>query len=666
MEIAEQVKANGAIYEGDLTKQITHLISFRTEGAKYKAAKSWGLRIVSVEWLRDSLERGMILDEKLYDPILPEEERGKRAWDRTKSRRTSLGKRLREESIASLEGGRRKLRRTASTKLNSQSEKIWGDIVGGGMIAQVSRSGQWETNDDEITQGPKPATKEPEERTNTGTLQVTIDPPPSKTGIFTGCRFYLYGFTTGRAQILRNHLLPNDAEAFDTIEDLQTPKQNPFSSRPYLIVPHNLPLSDHPELPHSPPQVETVTEWWVERCLHHKKFMEPTEHVVGRPFPVFPVKEFAGMTISSAAFAGIDLLHVKKAVELLGAKYSEDMTPQSSVLLTKSLVGLRKDKFDHAQQWKIPIVDAKWLWESIEAGTKLPIQKFRCRSQRRSDSLPMTGSTSLSNDQHHAEQSKSELIKPFSRTSSHSSKPTAKPPRNSRLDNTAFNDDEPISVKEEQDLVPSLTVANASTSTTDGALSEIDPNSPTRTISTAPAPSDHPAPRPREDISNAISNLLAKTKTATAQPGQNESAEGRRRGPNRILGRVTSNISQASTSRSRATSVDSTATHGHPVEWPTKNSSGNTLSGQTTADQMEMIMNGDRHVDNVDSQPPATQLQYDDPDSKEYKERVMARMLGEKIDTRKSKMKEKAVTIGDLADRPPTARRSERGKPGFR
>src|SRR5271155_4247278 len=76
LEIAEQVKANGAIYEGDLTKQITHLISLRTEGAKYKAAKSWGLRIVSVEWLRDSLERGMILDEKLYDPALPETERG--------------------------------------------------------------------------------------------------------------------------------------------------------------------------------------------------------------------------------------------------------------------------------------------------------------------------------------------------------------------------------------------------------------------------------------------------------------------------------------------------------------------------------------------------------------------------------------------------------------
>src|SRR5271156_1983379 len=93
LEIAEQVKANGAVYEGDLTKQITHLISFRTEGAKYRAAKSWGLRIVSIEWLRDSLERSMILDEKLYDPALPEEERGRDAWDRTKPKRTSLGKR---------------------------------------------------------------------------------------------------------------------------------------------------------------------------------------------------------------------------------------------------------------------------------------------------------------------------------------------------------------------------------------------------------------------------------------------------------------------------------------------------------------------------------------------------------------------------------------------
>jgi DNA replication regulator DPB11 len=607
----------------------------------------------------------MILDEKLYDPALPEEERGKNAWDRTKPRRTSLRKRLREENVSSLEGGRRKLRRTASTKLNSQSERIWGDIVGGGIIAQVSRSRQWETNDDESTHTLESATKEFSERTNTGTLQSTVNPSPSKTGILGGCRFYLHGFTPARAQILRNHLLPHDAEAFDTIGDLQSPKQCRFSSRPYLIVPHNLPLSDHPELPHSQPQVETVTEWWVERCLHHKKFMDPTEHVIGRPFPVFPIEGFAGMTVSSAAFAGIDLLHVKKAVELLGAKYSEDMTPQSSVLLTKSLVGLRKDKFNHAQQWKIPIVNADWLWESIKAGKKLSIQKFRCRSQRRSDSLPTASEASMSKEQHHAERSTSELTKPISRSSGHSSKPTAKPTRNLYLDNTAFNDDAPVPVKEEQHSSPSLNMANASTSTTE-PLSEVDPNSPTKTVSTAPAPSDHPAPRPREDISNAISNLLAKTKTASAQPGQNEPVEGRKRGANRILGRVRSNVSQASTNLSRATSVDSTATHGHPVEWPTNNNSGNTLSGQTTADQMEMIMNGDRNVDkNIDSQPPATQLQYDDPDSKEYKERVMARMLGEKLDTKRTAMKEKVVTIGDLTDRPRT-RRSGRGVPGFR
>ncbi|KAF4624164.1 hypothetical protein G7Y89_g14009 [Cudoniella acicularis] len=679
LEIAEQVKANGAAYEGDLTRHITHLISFRTEGAKYKAAKTWRIRIVSIEWLRDSLERGMILDEKLYDPVLPLEERGKNAWDKTKPKRTSLGKRSRDENSTGTEAGKRKLRRTASAKLNSQSERIWGDIVGAGNFTEVARSGVWETSD-EPTQPNEPSDPKKQKQQPEISIRQPLEEIKQEIGgIFSGCLFYLHGFEAKKTQVLCDHLLPHGAEVTDTLE--------PGKNRPinlFIIVPHDLPISEYPNPPQHEASVETVTVWWVERCLHHKKFMAPSEHIVGRPFSIFPIEGFASMTISSSAFTGIDLLHVKKVVELLGAKYSEDMTPHSSVLVTKSMAGLRKDKYDHAQEWNVPIVKANWLWDCIEAGSRLPLQKYRCRSQKRKDSLPDTARASSrrsqSRDPRRDDRSQTaEANKTLSRADSVSSKQAAKPAASSGMDNSAFavEESESVPVKEEEDSLNVLPVDDAPDPTAQTEdlsyksepLSERDINSSSRTVSTAPAPSGHPIPKPpphQEDLGNVISDLLAKTKSSV-QPSNSEAPEGRRRGTNRILGRVTSNISTTSTSHSRATSVDSTATHGHPVEYPPYNTNTKANAANPTNDDLEMLLNGDKNIrkNNTDSQPPLTQLQYEDPDSNEVTERVMARMKGEKLPKR-SGTREKALTISDLGQQHTTRSTRTSRTLGFR
>ncbi|KAH7419293.1 BRCT domain-containing protein [Cadophora sp. MPI-SDFR-AT-0126] len=728
LEIAAQVKANGATYEGDLTKSITHLISFRTEGPKYKAAKTWKLKIVSIEWVRDSLERGMILDEKLYDPALPPNERGKDAWDKTAPKRTSLGKRSRADSTTGLDGGKRKLRRTASTKLSTQNEQIWGDIVGAGAagsVTQVDRSGQWGTNDEET---PKPKSQPPivEAQKPNLSIQSTIENPRPAEGIFSGCRFYTHGFPPARTRILHGHLFSNGGEVVETVEDLVRESRKYQPNRLFRMLPHDLPVPDFPPLPDSQLPIETITFWWLERCLHHKKFLDPNDHVVGRPFPVFPIEGFSDMIVSSSAFAGIDLLHFQRAVELLGATYSEDFTPKSSVLVTKSMAGLRKDKYDHAQEWKIPILGADWIWESISAGTKLSTSKYRCRSQKRSDSLPNTGVGKLASRHN---RTRSEMSKTEPRTSSHSSKSSMKPPppnsgldntafstedrsskastkpppnvgpdstafstedpsdehaeapvkpsRRSKLDKTAFSIDGPANPptpndpeeeippnntapKEEYHTqgfpsVPDISTSNSEEISQDlvyksKPLTEIDGNSPTRTVSTAPAPTDHPAPRQDQaGLTSAISTLLAKAKTAPLHPAP----EPRKRG--RIIGRVPSNMSTGS-NRSRDTSVDSTATHGHPVEYPPYNDS-------TPNDRIQMLLNGDKPTEEVDSQPPATQLQYEDTESNEAREVLMAKMRGEKVDRRGVRERERAVTLADYAEGPiaRNTRRTGRG-----
>jgi len=88
------------------------------------------MKIVSLEWLEQSLERGMALEESLYNPTMPVEERGQGAWDRRQPMSPVMGKRTRDaEPSQALNPFRRKLRRSASTKLGSQSDALWAGIT---------------------------------------------------------------------------------------------------------------------------------------------------------------------------------------------------------------------------------------------------------------------------------------------------------------------------------------------------------------------------------------------------------------------------------------------------------------------------------------------------------------------------------------------------------
>jgi DNA replication regulator DPB11 len=121
--------------------------------------------------------------------------------------------------------------------------------------------------------------------------------------------------------------------------------------------------------------------------------------------------------------------------------------------------------------------------------------------------------------------------------------------------------------------------------------------------------------------------------------------------------------------------VDSTATHGHAVEYPshshsnpsshnpsnkpsTANTEAKDAARRSANEQIEKFLKEGNIGWDVgdDILPSSTQLQYEDPESREYKERVMARMLGEKVDEERirGRRKERVATIGDgdLGERP--------------
>lgn len=56
-----------------------------------------------------------------------------------------------------------------------------------------------------------------------------------------------------------------------------------------MVCPHDLSKSRRPEEISFDKGPTLVSEWWIERCLHHKMVTEPSEDVYSRPFDRFPL-----------------------------------------------------------------------------------------------------------------------------------------------------------------------------------------------------------------------------------------------------------------------------------------------------------------------------------------------------------------------------------------
>ncbi|KHO01213.1 BRCT domain-containing protein [Metarhizium album ARSEF 1941] len=363
-EIAARIAANGGRYTGDLTRRCTHLVVSKPEGKKYAAAKSWGVNTVTLGWLDQSIQRGLILEEAKFDPLLPVEEQGVGAWNKEDPRRASLGKRCRPASSnanATDERGVRKLRKTASMKLSSQRKNLWGDILG--------RSGSGEHSFGSEQAGSEQPTRQQ------ATPEPTIPQPHQQhnNGVFANCVFAIHGFTEKRQAVLEDTIATLGGSVASSLREAASCRQTE-QSHCFLVVPQTSRLESHPKMPYD--GVETITEFYVERCLHNKQFLSPGEHVLGRPFPLFPIPDFSHLVICSAAFTGLELNQVARSVSQLGAKFEEEFRRTTSVLVCKSLRAMRRDKLKYALAWGVPVVSAEWLWECISTGSSVPPSNY--------------------------------------------------------------------------------------------------------------------------------------------------------------------------------------------------------------------------------------------------------------------------------------------------
>ena len=203
-QLEDLINNNGGEYRGNLTRDVTHLIAREPSGNKFNYAGQWGIKTVSIEWMTDSLARGMILDEASYSLLLPPSDRGRTAWLRRTVSTTSLGKRPPESELGKPYS--RKLRRTASAKLSSESSGLWSNIVGESVSQEHARPDRWQDQNEEKallkSEGGTTAISQTSgeqrfEHDHGPGLDTNYDPhkPTPRGGILGGRNFILYGYT---------------------------------------------------------------------------------------------------------------------------------------------------------------------------------------------------------------------------------------------------------------------------------------------------------------------------------------------------------------------------------------------------------------------------------------------------------------------------------------
>ncbi|KAI2638305.1 hypothetical protein GGS21DRAFT_466260 [Xylaria nigripes] len=688
--IEDKVSANGGVYVADLSRKVTHLIVAKPEGKKYNAARKWGIRCISIEWLHDSVERGMILNEDCYDPTLPAEEIGKDAWSRRDARQVMLGKRTREGSSFSSQAGRRKLRKSASTRMNNQSHDIWGDILNqsGG---DLSRSDNTQPPDFSAPTAPVLTDSvTPETETSHPVAQSveksTAQPPSNSTwpdrdkGVFASCRFFIHGFPEAKKQVLLNFLTSHGGQLSSSLEDSASSSHGELLNQRYLLVPQVSQPNSHPELPDG---VQIITEFFIERCIHNKTLYSPKDHVLGRPFPRFPIEAFQSLTICTAGFVNEQLNQIEKSITQLGATYSEKLNRQVAMLVCPNLRSLREQKRDLAVYHNIPVINVEWLWQCITAGCFLPWESFQFEeltrnadalraSLKRREESKKKGRESLNRTRSEPLLTKAPVERPSCRA-------PAPPPR-ACVDMTAFNSDIPdanrettiVQVSDTHKSPPKTTPAgfsNFDDAFESGPLSETTINdlnkstspsrpqqlqSQTRTQhfptekevgdseageesdattgrSREPPGSDVEAERKgkaqqtkdleRRELSKRLNSLMSNDDISQEDdnPGPLPRPARRKR---QILGRAASNVSAAS-----SMSADSAAV------WDTKTRQpGPTLmaSASSKSEFEKFLQPGEDSIAEPDNLPPSTQLEYDNPEARKHRQVVLDRIMGHK------------------------------------
>ncbi|BFZ64261.1 protein kinase activating protein dpb11 [Saitoella coloradoensis] len=385
------ITSNGGHYSPDLSKTCTHLIAASKEGKKYEYAVKWGIKIVGQEWVRDSLVRGAALSEELYSLDLPEEERGRGAWDKPIEKPEGLAPAKRkevsrvdedEDDKPVLKKKRSQLSQSflgpapTSNKTNPAGaapvDDLWKDIFHMKPLAASTpiksrADAAWHSDDEEELDLSKVHPPPVYDESGTPALDEPEEEKEKEKGIWYGVYFYPWGFSEEKTNILYTYLTSHGGHCVDTLSALPPDKPE----RSFVVVSHSVPIVDCPNVPSE--RATLVTEQWLERCVHFGRRVEIDDWVASRPLVRTHIPGMKGLTIAMTGFTGVDLLHMSKLINVLGASYSETLRRDTSALIARKPEGR---KWKMAGEWGVRVLSREWVEDVARKGEVLGVGRY--------------------------------------------------------------------------------------------------------------------------------------------------------------------------------------------------------------------------------------------------------------------------------------------------
>ncbi|KAE8380864.1 BRCT domain-containing protein [Aspergillus bertholletiae] len=627
--IQDTAIVHGAEFRKDLTKQVTHLVARDTESQKYKFATQWNIKVITVKWFTDSIERGMVLEETLYHPLVPEEQQGAGAWNRA----LPTAREKDQGNEGSSNPRPRKLRRIASAKLVDQNEGIWGDIVGtGSRGSQQKDDSQLLAKRTSMLQEAKSFASETtfaeaQEQSSVDLIRKPRQQSPEasgpRDGFLDGCYFFIHGFSSKQTIVLRQHLSFNGAQLVSSLSEFSRPDIPKRGHSLYTIVPFKMPRAQIPSTDDLAFECEVVTDMWLERCLDAKALVTPESHIANTPIPCFPIPSFDGMKICSTGVSRIDLLHLSKLVGLIGATYNEYLTPTASVLICNDPSSANHEKLRHTYEWNVPAVTIDWLWTSIKRAQKQPFGPFLIRrpTSQSSRDLEKRGSSRLKQKERSQDPN----------TSDNATKSQSHPdhPQTNKLIQQTSKEAYKVPSRHSTPLLEKSELLQKGPTVEESPTKE-----PSQQHAAYISPRKRPVSEQATDpnslsaIETTLNGFLQRAREANSRSASDAGENGdrprsRRRKP--LLGRAPSHVSIRSTENkgfSRASSIDTLNEDGCGSAIDSINTDG--IPSLVNSGRFDFL-EGDRINEEEESEtpPPMTQLNYEDPDAVAMREKFL-------------------------------------------
>eukprot|EP01133_Synstelium_polycarpum_P001177 gene1177-1354_t len=349
-QLTKLVTENGGKYIPDYrVKDISHLVSTDATSPKHKAAMNTRTKIVTPQWLHDSIRLGSIQDESLYqvDSAPP----------------------------------------SSTGSMSSISSSRGGGLVGyvpTPMPAPISMSPSMRSLDSQQSM----ASIIPSTHQNTNTALV-VSIPSERIPIFRDMNFVVAGFgdedMTEIISIIR--------EECGYVIDMQTlPTQVANMEIHYLVAQHGVNIDDTTKrLTDMSPPIVSVD--FIDACIYQRCVLDHESHEVYRPFK--RVNTLTGLTIVSSGYNDAEVANIKIVSKILGAKFNRRAVQGATHLVTSSTTSA---KYEAAlAERNISIVTIRWLYDCARYGLKLDEHDYLLDKQEQGVIVFM--STRLNNEE---------------------------------------------------------------------------------------------------------------------------------------------------------------------------------------------------------------------------------------------------------------------------